>query len=133
MQIKELLLEDRYIVTLPGYYIIILLQYDIYFHMILNILLQLKTLFCLSRIIGTFSVAGFELTLHRKITPYILSYYLPSGMFVIVSWISFLVPAHNIPGRMGTLVTLLLVLINIFNSIITHMPKADGKLLWRIF
>ena len=74
-------------------------------------------------------MAGFELTLKRKITPFILSYYLPSGMFVIVSWISFLVPAHNIPGRMGTIMTLLLVLINIFNSIRTHRPKADGKLL----
>ena len=41
---------------------------------------------------GTFSVAGFELTLKRKVSHYIITYYLPSGMFVIVSWISFLVP-----------------------------------------
>ena len=35
---------------------------------------------------GNYSVAGFELTLHRKVYHYVITYYLPSGMFVIVSW-----------------------------------------------
>ena len=48
---------------------------------------------------GNYSVAGFELTLKRKISHYIITYYLPSGMFVIVSWISFLVPPDIVPGR----------------------------------
>ena len=43
--------------------------------------------------------------------------YLPSFMFVIVSWVSFLINPHVVPGRMGLLVTLFLVLINIFNSV----------------
>ena len=38
-------------------------------------------------------------------------------MFVIVSWVSFLINPHVVPGRMGLLVTLFLVLINIFNSV----------------
>jgi hypothetical protein len=49
-------------------------------------------------------VAGFELTLRRKVSHYIITYYLPSGMFVIVSWISFLVPPEIVPGRMTLLV-----------------------------
>lgn len=38
-----------------------------------------------------YSVAGFQLVLSRKISFYIVTYYLPSGLFVIVSWISFLI------------------------------------------
>ena len=77
--------------------------------------------------IGNYSVAGFELTLRRKVSHYIITYYLPSGMFVIVSWISFLVPADIVPGRMTLLVTVFLVLVNIFNTITTNIPKAEGK------
>ena len=81
----------------------------------------------LSFVTGNYSVAGFELTLRRKISHYIITYYLPSGMFVIVSWISFLVPADIVPGRMTLLVTVFLVLVNIFNTITTNIPKAEGK------
>ena len=48
---------------------------------------------------GNYSVAGFELTLRRKISHYIITCYLPSGMFVLVSWISFLIPPDIVPGR----------------------------------
>ena len=75
---------------------------------------------------GNYSVAGFELTLSRKTMHYIITCYLPSGMFVVVSWISFLVPPDIVPGRMTLLVTVFLVLINIFNTITTNIPKADG-------
>ncbi len=49
-----------------------------------------------------------------------------SGLFVIVSWISFLIPMDVIPGRMALLVTLFLVLVNIFNTVTTNTPKAEG-------
>ena len=49
-----------------------------------------------------------------------------SGLFVIVSWISFLIPMDVIPGRMALLVTLFLVLVNIFNNVTTNTPKAEG-------
>ena len=38
-----------------------------------------------------YSVAGFKLVLARKMSFYVVTYYLPSGLFVVVSWISFLV------------------------------------------
>ena len=38
-----------------------------------------------------YSVAGFQLVLSRKASFYVVTYYLPSGLFVVVSWISFLV------------------------------------------
>ena len=64
---------------------------------------------------------------------YIYVYYLPSGLFVIVSWVSFLIPPEVIPGRMAMLITLFLVLINIFNSITTNSPNAQGKMTTFIF
>ena len=85
------------------------------------------------------------MVLTRYVSTYIITYYLPSGkqlslffvwtllktdvflgLFVIVSWISFLIPMDVIPGRMGLLVTLFLVLVNIFNTVTTNTPKAEG-------
>ena len=40
-----------------------------------------------------------------------------AGLFVVVSWISFVVPPDVIPGRMALLITLFLVLVNIFNTV----------------
>merc|ERR1719350_2563500 len=75
---------------------------------------------------GNFSLSGFEMVLTRYVSTYIITYYLPSGLFVIVSWISFLIPMDVIPGRMALLVTLFLVLVNIFNNVTTNTPKAEG-------
>ncbi len=76
--------------------------------------------------LGNYSLAGFEMVLQRHVSTYIITYYLPSGLFVIVSWISFLIPMEVVPGRMSLLVTLFLVLVNIFNTVTTNTPKAEG-------
>ena len=73
-----------------------------------------------------YSVAGFEMTLTRKMSFYVITYYLPSGLFVLVSWISFLVNPEVIPGRMTLLVIIFLVLINMFNTIQSNSPTAEG-------
>ena len=57
---------------------------------------------------------------------YLYIYYLPSGLFVVVSWVSFLIPPEVVPGRMALLVTLFLVLTNIFNSITNVSPNTEG-------
>ena len=36
-----------------------------------------------------YSVTGFQLVLTRKMSFYVVTYYLPSGLFVVVSWIRF--------------------------------------------
>ena len=41
----------------------------------------------------------FQINLIRRRTPVLLQVYLPSGLFVIVSWISFIVPPEVVPGR----------------------------------
>ena len=45
---------------------------------------------------GNYSVAGFKLFMERKMTHYVITYYLPSGLFVIVSFTSFLIPSDDI-------------------------------------
>ena len=37
--------------------------------------------------------------LRRHVMSYIITYYLPSGLFVVVSWISFLIPPDIVPGK----------------------------------
>ena len=49
--------------------------------------------------LGNFSLAGFEMILQRHVSHYIINYYLPSSLFVVVSWVSFLVPSDVIPGK----------------------------------
>jgi hypothetical protein len=53
----------------------------------------------------------------RNKLKYISLYYLPSGLFVVVSWVSFLIPPEIVAGRMSLLITLFLVLVNIFGII----------------
>ena len=36
---------------------------------------------------GNYSLAGFEMRLERHTFKYIANYYLPSGLFVVVSWV----------------------------------------------
>ena len=44
----------------------------------------------------------------------------------MVSWISFLIPPDIVPGRMALLITLFLVLINIFNNVTTNSERVDS-------
>ena len=72
----------------------IVLDYDI----AINNLRQEDQIF-IGGSLGNYSLAGFEMILRRHVSHYIINYYLPSGLFVVVSWISFLVPADIIPGN----------------------------------
>ena len=45
------------------------------------------------------SLKDLQVDMIRRRTPVLLQVYLPSGLFVIVSWISFIVPPEVVPGR----------------------------------
>ena len=76
-----------------------------------------------------FSVVGFKLMLERYYFKYIWSYYIPSLIFIVISWISFVIPPEAIPGRMAMLITLLLLFINLFGQIIRNQPASRITLL----
>ena len=75
---------------------------------------------------GTVSMCGFNIVLNRNRMQIIWQVYLTSMLFVIVSWVSFIIMPEVVPGRMGLLVTTLLVLINIFNGVKSYAPKSKS-------
>ena len=82
----------------------------------------------------TFSSIGFKLRLERNYNKHILSYYLPSLLIVVLSWVSFVIPPEVIPGRMALLITLVLVLVNMFGTVIDQRPPTKTTVLdiWMI-
>jgi len=74
---------------------------------------------------GSYAACGFQIQLVRKQMQYIFQVYLPSCMFVAVSWVSFLIKPEIVPGRMALLVTLFLVLINIFMCVREMSPLSS--------
>lgn len=72
---------------------------------------------------GSFqSQAGFQIFLERKTSTYIFNYYIPSGLFVIVSWMSYFIPPDSIPARITLIITTFLVLVNIATSAFSKFP-----------
>ena len=69
--------------------------------------------------------SGFEIKMERKATVFIYTYFLPCSLMVVVSWVSFSVKADAIPGRLGLLLTLLLMMINLTNSAAKIIPGSD--------
>ena len=70
-------------------------------------------------------VSGFYFIMLRKPTPFIYSYFAPCTLLVITSWISFAVKYEAVPGRLGLLLTLLLMMINLSNTVSRTIPKSD--------
>jgi hypothetical protein len=62
------------------------------------------------------STVRVHILLYRELNAYILETYLPTTIFVIISWGSFLVKPEVVPGRMVLLVTNLLSLVTLFEA-----------------
>merc|ERR1711915_409517 len=58
------------------------------------------------------SFIGFRLKMERVSSKYMMMYYIPTSMFVFVSWTNFIFPPTAYPARCGLVVTTLLVLVN---------------------
>ena len=72
-----------------------------------------------------FAMCGFTINLHRNRVQIFFQVYLTCILFVIVSWASFIINPEVVPGRMGLLVTIFLVLINIFNGAKLNEPISS--------
>ncbi|TRY66932.1 hypothetical protein TCAL_13978 [Tigriopus californicus] len=72
------------------------------------------------------NIMGFKILLRRKFTSYLFNYHLPSGLFVIISWVAFVIPIEAIPGRVSVIFTTFLVLINIATSAFSNSPPSQG-------
>ena len=69
---------------------------------------------------------GFKIRLERRLFPFILAYYLPSSLLVLISFISFYIDPDVVPGRMALLITLVLMLINLSNSCRAESPRVNS-------
>ena len=58
---------------------------------------------------------------------FLLLYYLPSYMITISSWFFYLLPSTSYPARTALLMTAFLLLIQIYNSVVTDTPNSNGK------
>ena len=62
---------------------------------------------------------GFRMRMKRKTTVYIYTYFVPCGLMVVASWISFSITVDAVP------VTLLLMTINMNNSAAQAIPTSE--------
>ena len=73
-----------------------------------------------------YSVVGLQMTLTNLHSKYMWVYYLPTSMFTVTSWVSFLLPPTSYPSRTSLLVTVFLCQIGLFNAVIRDTPNQDG-------
>ena len=75
------------------------------------------TSFLLANTLGVYPGVVMTLLLRRKISYHLLQTYLPSGLFVIVAWLSLFLPPESIPGRVTMAMTTLLTLAAMFGAV----------------
>ena len=63
--------------------------------------------------------------LRRQIMFYMMQIYIPSILFVVVSWVSFLIPAEMAQGRMLLTITTMLTMVSLFAAGSEYVPKAS--------
>lgn len=73
---------------------------------------------------GNHSAARLTITLSREIRSHLLESYLPSTLFVIMSWGGFIIMPEVVPGRMVLLVTTLLSLVTMFDTVRNNSPNS---------
>ena len=76
--------------------------------------------------IGNMSVVGFDLKILRKSGSYLYEFFAPCLLMVVTSWASFTVQPEAVPGRLGMLLTLFLMLINMSSTVSEIIPKSDS-------
>ena len=72
-----------------------------------------------------YSIVGFEIEFKRLQANVLWMYYLPSILVVLTGSISFVIPPNAIPGRMGLLVTLFLVQIDLVQSLSVSLDNHE--------
>ena len=72
-----------------------------------------------------YSYSGFKIKLDRKSVGILNhTFFIPTAIFTLVSMISFFIHPESVPGRMGMIVTLLLISSNVYNS--ANAPSTRG-------
>ena len=79
-------------------------------------------------ITGNFSIVGLRINFEGRTKQYIFNYFVPTTMFTLTSWFSYLLPPTSYPARTALIVTIFLCQSGIFTSAIKETPSFDdGK------
>ena len=78
---------------------------------------------------GNFSIVGIQIDFEGRSKQYIYNYFVPTTMFTVTSWFSYLLPPTSYPARTSLLVTIFLCQIGIFTSAIKETPSSDNGIL----
>jgi len=79
------------------------------------------------------ATCGFNIKLERTKIQNFVEVFMTCTLLVIISWISFIIRPEVVPGRMGLLVTIQLVLINIFIGIKNKAPISSDLNAFDVF
>ena len=79
------------------------------------------------------ATCGFNIKLQRTKIQNFVEVFMTCTLLVIISWISFIIRPEVVPGRMGLLVTIQLVLINIFIGIKNKAPISSDLNAFDVF
>ncbi|XP_037802956.1 gamma-aminobutyric acid receptor subunit beta-3-like [Penaeus monodon] len=74
---------------------------------------------------ASFSSVRVDIILSRKATYHLMNTYIPSSLFVFVSWLTFLIPPEHLPGRTVLTITTLLTIVSMFNTVRQESPKVS--------
>ena len=77
---------------------------------------------------GYYSVVGIKIDMISRYRKYLFVYFIPTTMFTLTSWVSYLLPPTSYPARTSLLVTVFLCQVGIFTAAIKDTPSSDeGK------
>ena len=76
---------------------------------------------------GSYSRITMQLVFNRKIQYHLFRTYLPSGLFVIIGWLSLYIPVDHVPGRVTMGMTTILTLAAMFSAIATTTPRVSYR------
>ncbi|XP_046400904.1 glutamate-gated chloride channel alpha-like isoform X1 [Ischnura elegans] len=74
---------------------------------------------------GSYPAIYLCLKFHRRLSYHLLQTYVPSSLFVIISWLSFLIPVEYATGRLAICMTLLLTLTAMFGAVRGMTPSVS--------
>ena len=77
---------------------------------------------------GYYSVVGIKIDMISRYRKYLFVYFIPTTMFTLTSWVSYLLPPTSYPARTSLLVTVFLCQVGIFTAAIKDTPNYDGGL-----
>ncbi|ROT64969.1 hypothetical protein C7M84_017076 [Penaeus vannamei] len=80
---------------------------------------------------SSFSSVRVDIILSRKATYHLMNTYIPSSLFVFVSWLTFLIPPEHLPGGTVLTITTLLTIVSMQESPKVSYAKAIDQ--WMMF